>query len=190
LGTSTQHNLLKDLSDTFPGDVFYVAPRFHRYSDYDTKVMGKQVFKDSIIVDLRPMKLFTDSRRHCVAYNSTVFAEFSDGRKLGPPVSGEEFLAQIERVSANDVGEEPSPRSAERTIVHLKSVLAGMRSVLNRNELELAEIQGLDVDDDLGGRFQRGREDPVRNFIRIGRLIELIRWTAIRYFGASWFGVV
>ncbi len=190
-GTSTQHNLLKDLSDTFPGDVLYVAPMFYRYDEYGHMYEQNTIASNSVAVDINSMSWFTDSKRHCVAYNQSQIGEFSEWRDIGKITRLVETLDRL-RVQG-EAAPIPNREKQDQTIAHLKKVREALTTILQKQEIvkEVAH-EGWPSD-----RFSWPRwfpyldqmDMPREGVVRILELSSEVRRLARSYFGAYWIGL-
>lgn len=190
-GTSTQHNLLKDLSGTFPGDVFYVAPMFYTYDDYNDLCVRRNIAANSVAVDVNSMSSFTDAKRHCVAYNERQIGEFSEWKDIGKVTTLSEVMSGLlsER-------ESPAPgfsrEEQERTTAYLKKVRDTLISTLRERELIGDVPEREQYYEGPERRWFPPFEDPGapwEGIIRVVRLASEVQRIARRYFGALWIGL-
>ncbi len=190
-GTSTQHNLLKDLSGTFPGDVLYVAPMFYRYDEYDHMYEANTIASNSVAVDINSMSWFTDSRRHCVAYNQSQIGEFSEWRDIGKITRVAEILDRLR--AQGEAAPTPSSQKHDQTIAHLKNVREALTTILRKQEIATEFVrEEWPRDRFLWPRwfpYLEQMDMPWEGAVRILQLSNEVRSLARRYFGAYWIGL-
>lgn len=186
-GACTQHNLLKDLSDTFPHDVFYVAPLFYTYDEYVQLFRPPNIVNNSVFVDLAPMSVFTDSDRHCVAYNRSRIHECSESHGLGDVVTGQEFLRRFkpdaekrERLAGAD--------DFAKTLDYLKSTRDSLITILRTRGFaaELLEPPRIDWRRRLFPYVEIGPPDFIYRLVQVATEIDYLSRT---FFGALWVGL-
>jgi len=190
-GSSTQHNLLRDLSDTFPGDVLYVAPMFYRYDEYDRLYLGRVIARNSVAIDINSMSWFTDPKPHCVAYNQSQIGEFSDWREIGKVTLVAEILARLRAQSGT--GPRFNRENQEQTLTHLKKVRESLVNTLREREIEPEPLPERRSDYMLRRwpwfPFLEEVGLPWEGVARVLELANEVRSVARRYFGAYWIGL-
>ena len=189
-GTSTQHNLLKDLSDTFPGDVLYAAPMFYSYQEYNDLYLGRGIANNSVAVDINSMSWFTDSRRHCVAYNLSQIGEFSDWREIGEVTLVAEILDRLR--AQIETGPRLGREWQEQTVAHLKKVHESLIETLRKREIAPELLPDRPDYDRPWRPWLSFPEEMGASWDDVSRLMQLagaVRSIARRYFGAYWIGL-
>lgn len=191
-GSSTQHNLLKHLSDTFPDDVFYVAPMFYQYDEYNDLCVNGGVARSAIAVPIKSMSWFTDSERHCVAYNHAQIAEFSEWRDLGEVAIVADILEELSRQAKLTASADRERQ--EQTILHLKKVRESLTSTLRKRDIFPKPLDER-WDYERLWRWHPWFPPPEemgvsrQDAIRIIQLAAEVLSVARRYFGAYWIGL-
>lgn len=190
-GTSTQHNLLKDLSDTFPGDVLYVAPMFYRYEEYNDLCLGRRIANNSVAVDINSMRWFTDSKRHCVAYNQSQIGEFSEWREIGKVTIVAEILDRLR--AQGEIVSRFSHEKQGQTVAHLKKVHESLINTLRKRDIvpEPSHERWPDYKRLWRPWFPLLEEIgiPWEDVARLLQLANEVRSVARLYFGAYWIGL-
>ncbi len=186
-GTCTQHNLLKDLSDTFPHDVFYVAPLFYEYADYQVFAATYTVFSHTAMIGIDALRSFTDAASHYVLYNHRLqVRERSESRDVGTAVTGEELLRELEQhFGVNDTRREVDARSLRRTTQYLEKIHGALLQILHQNGIvAIGQPEPLDMFRGHGPELEM--LGNMRRNVQLGALINDL---ARRFFGAVWIGL-
>jgi hypothetical protein len=99
--TSSQHNLLKYLSEQQYGPVYYVAPLFYSYTDYEKVTTCGNTLANTIFLDFERdgLRYISDDELHRVAFlpDASAAWQCSQPTSIGPGRRGNSILKEIEK---------------------------------------------------------------------------------------------
>lgn len=131
-----QHNLLVDLEARFPGEVFYLAPRWYSGTQFDDRYATQSILATSLALHPTEVGHLPDREQHSIVYT----ADREDGAYLcSEPVELQQSEASVELLAGALVGAEQGLQA-----VSVESLVARCRDLLGEYDLPLPSRQSSD----------------------------------------------